>query len=156
MKKTVFFMPLLAVASLCAVAGTSIAATPVTMQPESVIGARQAAYAFMAGNFGEMKAAIAAGKSPKDFADTAQDMAEWAALIPAMFPPGTETGNDTKAKPAVFSDPKGFAHAAGVFEVAAKDLAAAAKADDKIAFAAAFKTTAKACGACHKSYREKD
>ncbi len=128
----------------------------IAVKPDVLIAARQSAYAMSAGTFVGMKNAIKDGEDLKPWAQAAADMAEWAEVIPSLFPPGTETGHDTKAKSAVWSDQAGFAKAAGVYADAAKKLAAAAKADDKAAFAAAFKDTAKACGACHKAYREKE
>ncbi len=134
----------------------SYAAPPVSMSADTLIGARQAAFAFMAGNFGAMKAAVKAGSSPHDFADVTDDMVEWGELIPAMFPPGTEAGRDTKALKTVWSDSAGFARDAAAFVTAAKALKAAAASDDKAGFASAFKATGQACGACHKGYRAKD
>jgi cytochrome c556 len=152
-------MRLFPAALLVAIAAPAWAQSPpatISVKPEVLIAARQSAYAMSSGTFAGMKDAIKDGEDVKPWADAAADMAEWAGVIPSLFPPGTEKGNDTKAKPAVWSDRAGFVKAAGVYEDAAKKLAAAAKANDKAAFAAAFKETGKACGACHKAYREKE
>lgn len=132
------------------------AAAPSPVNPQTLIAARQAGFAFMAGNFEAMKNTIKAGGAPRQYADTAAEMVEWGELIPALFPAGTETGHDTKALPAVFSDADGFAKRAADFTAAAKALKAASEANDAKAFAAAFKQTGQACGACHKAYRAKD
>jgi cytochrome c556 len=57
--------------------------------------------------------------------------------------------------PEVWSDSAGFAKDAVAFGAAADKLTAAAKADDKEAFATALKDVGAACGACHKGYRAK-
>jgi cytochrome c556 len=152
-------MRLFPAALFVAIAAPAWAQNPpatIAIKPDVLIAARQSAYAMSAGTFGGMKNAIKDGEDVKPWADAADEMADWAGVIPSLFPPGTEKGHDTKAKPAVFSDPAGFAKAAGVYADAAKKLALAAKANDKAAFAVAFKQTAKACGACHKAYREKE
>jgi cytochrome c556 len=123
--------------------------------PAEVIAARQAGFALLAGAFQPFKATAEADKSPKPLADSAAAIAEWAAAIPSLFPVGTESGHDTKAKPEIWSDHDGFIKAAATFEAAAKKLEATAEADDAKGFADAFEATAKACGACHKAYRAK-
>eukprot|EP00752_Nemacystus_decipiens_P019368 g17424.t1 len=75
-----------------------------------------------------------------------------AAAFPYMFPEGTETGNDTRAAAAIWSDPDGFVAAANKFEADAT--AALATAGDGVeAFQAAFGAVAQNCRACHESYR---
>ncbi len=152
-------MRLLPVALFLAIAAPAWAQSPpaaIAIKPDVLIAARQSAYAMSAGTFAGMHNTVKNGEEVKQWSDAADEMADWASVIPSLFPPGTEKGHDTKAKPAVFSDPAGFAKAAGVYADAAKKLAVAAKANDKAAFAIAFKETAKACGACHKAYREKE
>ena len=153
-------MRLLIAASLVATASAAAwGQTPpasIAIKPELLIQARQSAYALSAGTFQGMEATVKGGGDVKPWAHAAGEMAEWAEAIPTMFPPGTEKGGDTKALPKVWSDTAGFAKAAGAYADAAKTLQTAAKANDKAAFAVAFKTTAKACGACHKAYRQKD
>ncbi len=61
----------------------------------------------------------------------------------------------TKALPLIWTDPAGFANAAANLGAAADKLAAAAKADDKAAFADALMGVGQACGACHNKYRAK-
>lgn len=128
----------------------------VSVKPETLIAARQSAFALSAGTFQGMKEAIKDQEPVRPWADLANELADWAALIPDMFPAGTEKGHDTHALAAVWSDRAGFEKAARTYHDAALKLAAAAKEDDKSAFAAAFKETGKACGACHKTYRQKE
>ncbi len=145
---------LLATVSLAAWAQSPPAT--IAVKPELLIQARQSAFALSGGTFQGMEATVKGGGEVKGWAHAAGEMAEWAEAIPTMFPPGTEKGGDTKALAKVWSDSAGFAKAAGAYSDAAKTLQQAAKDNDKAAFAAAFKTTGKACGACHKAYRAKD
>jgi cytochrome c556 len=118
-----------------------------------VIETRQAGYDLMGGLAEAMKAAVAAKSDPKAFADDADAMARWGRLIPALFPPGSGEGHDTKAKPEIWTDRAGFEKAAADFAAAAGKLSEAAKSGDPDAFAAQFKATGAACGACHKAYK---
>lgn len=102
--------------------------------------------------FKAMKAAVDAGAPVRPFAEDAQWFVGWGKQIPAMFPPGSETGHDTKAKPNIWTDKAGFDRFAGDMAAAGQKLATAANADDKAAFGDAFHDLGKACGGCHKAY----
>jgi cytochrome c556 len=133
----------------CCVAGVAIARAEI-----DAIGVRRAGMALQGSALGAVKLAVDAGAEVKSFAGAGSAMSAWSKQIPGLFPPGTDKG-DTKALPAVWSDSAGFAKAAVALGAAADKLTAAAKADDKVAFAAAFKDVGDACGTCHKTYREK-
>lgn len=77
-------------------------------------------------------------------------------VFPTFFPPGTETGAETEAKPEIWANMADFqAQAAKMTTDAAA--AAAAAGGDRQAFLAAFKTVSDNCNACHEKYRvEKD
>lgn len=70
----------------------------------------------------------------------------------ALFPEGTETGGDTRAKPEIWSDREGFDAAVADFE---EDLAMAASADipDLDSFKPVFGAVAQNCGDCHEVYQ---
>lgn len=133
-----------------------IAQAQVSVPASTIIAARQSAFALSAGTFGGMKAAIQHRDSVKGWADQAGALEEWAQLIPSMFPDGTQTGHDTKAKAAIWTDRAGFEKRARAYADAARALETAARADDLAGFTAAFKNVGQACGACHKAYREKE
>ncbi len=114
---------------------------------------RQGGYDLMNAVTANMKRGVDSGADVKPFADDAAALANWGTIIPTLFPPGSETGHNTKAKPDIWSDRAGFDKAAADFTAAAKKLADAAKSGDKAAFADAFKATGATCGACHKTYR---
>jgi len=71
-----------------------------------------------------------------------------------VFPDGTQTGGDTEAAPAIWSDRAGFNAAAAKF---ATDTGAAATAATKGEgeFKAAFGMVASNCKGCHEKYRIK-
>ncbi len=123
--------------------------------PEQVIAERRAGYKHMGDNFKAMKDAIDAGSDVKPLAVRAAEIESWAKQIPTMFPPGTETGGGTHARPEVWFDRAGFEKHAGELQQAAQKLEATAQSGDKAAFAAQWKATAQVCGACHQTYRYK-
>jgi cytochrome c556 len=133
--------------------GSARAQGSVAVAPSDLIETRQAGQDVVISVINDMKAAVAANADVKPFADDAKALARWFHNFPSLFPAGTETGHDTKAKPEVFSDPAGFAKAAQAASDAATSLAEAAKAGDAAEFAARFKTLGGACGACHRTYR---
>ena len=133
----------------------SAGAEAVDLKPDDVIASRQAGFDLQAGVMAAMKAGVDSGSDVKQFEDGAKGLASWGKVIPAMFPDGTQTGHDTKAKAAVWSDQADFAKAAANFDAAAEKLQTIAASDDKDAFAAQFKATGAACGACHRQFRER-
>jgi len=134
----------------CCVAGVAIARAEI-----DVIAVRKAGMELQSAAIGAVNLAVKAGVDVKSFAGAGSATAGWAKQIPGLFPPGTDKGEDTKALPEIWSDSAGFAKAAAALGTAADKLTAAAKADDKEAFAAALKDVGGACGACHKTYRAK-
>ncbi len=134
----------------CCVAGVAIARAEI-----DVIAVRQAGMSLQGAALGAVKAGVAAGADVKNFAAAGAAMSLWAKQIPGVFPAGTETGEKTEALPTIWSDSAGFAKSSAALGTAADKLTAAAKANDKEAFATAFKEVADACGACHKTYRAK-
>ena len=123
--------------------------------PEQIIAERRANYKHMGENFKAMKAAIDAGAPVQPLAPKAAEIVAWAKRIPTMFPPGTETGGGTHAKPAVWTERPGFEKDAAALQAEAGKLEQAAQSGDRAAFAAQWKATAHACGTCHETYRYK-
>ncbi|MBV9782299.1 MAG: cytochrome c [Acidisphaera sp.] len=126
---------------------------PPYTDPQEAIVARQASYKAQGQMFGAMKKAIDAKQDPAPFAPDAAWMSQWGQLIPSMFPPGSETGHDTKALPAIWSDKAGFDKDAANFNAAAAKLAQVATTNDKAAFAEQYQAVGETCGACHRAYR---
>ncbi len=137
-----------------AVAAAGLAhAAELAAKPDDIIAGRQAAFDLQQGVFAAMKGTIDAGGSVKPLSDGAKALASWGAAIPGMFPVGTESGHNTKAKAEIWSDAAGFQKAAADFQAASVKLAALAEADDKAGFADQFKATGATCGACHRQFR---
>ena len=136
-----------------ALTSLAFAQAPAAIKPDDIIAARQAGFDLQAGVAGAMKAVVEAKLDVKGLEDGAKGLAAWGRVIPAMFPEGTQTGNNTKALPAVWSDRAGFEKAAENFYTQADKLKALAAANDKEGFAAQYTATTQACGACHRNYR---
>lgn len=71
-----------------------------------------------------------------------------------LFPAGTETGGETEAAPAIFTDQAGFAKKNEEFQ-ASLDKVTAAAPESVEALGALVGEVGKNCGACHKAYRVK-
>ncbi len=125
----------------------------VSLKPDDVIAARQAAFDLQNGVMAAMKTAIDGGLDVKGLTAGAKGIGAWGRVIPAMFPDGTQTGHNTKAKPEIWSDRAGFDKAAANLVAAADKLAQLAEANDKAGFATQYTATGQACGGCHRPYR---
>ena len=107
------------------------------------------------GSFAGIRATLAAKGDVTKVAETATAMARWARNLPTLFPAGTETLHNTKALPTVWSDHAGFVKAANDLADAADKLGAMAKAGDAAGMADQVKVVGAACGACHRTYRQR-
>ena len=119
------------------------------------IAVRQAGFSLQNGDFAFIRSVVAAKSDVKPLEGPAKAIAEWTAVIPTLFPKGTEKGGNTRALPEIWSDPAGFQKIAMAANDAATKLAAAAKAGDAKEVAADAKLLGQQCGACHKGYRAK-
>jgi len=148
-------------AAVLAAAGLSGMAAAQTVPPgpaisypaDTFIAVRQAGYDLQAGVAAGMKTVIDGGGDVKGLVDGAEGLSSWGHTIPALFPDGTQSGHNTKARPEIWSDRAGFEKAAQTFWMEADKLAVLADANDKAGFAAQYATTTQACGACHRAYR---
>ena len=84
-----------------------------------------------------------------------QAWSEAAEVFGGMFPEGTESGYDTRATPAVWSDRAGFDAALNGWAEAV-DAAIAAKPQDLESLKAAAGPVFKKCKACHEDYRQEE
>ncbi len=120
------------------------------------IAIRQAGMSLTGSALAYIKAVVRAKGEVKPLEEPAKAIALWTAQIPAVFPPGSDKGGDTKALPAIWSDRAGFEKYASDARAAATRLAEAAKAGDADAVAVQFKALGEQCGGCHKHYRAKE
>ena len=88
-----------------------------------------------------------------DIPDHARAMARLAKMIPHLFPEGSGEGK-TDALPKVWQDMDGLKKAARKLEKEATKLAQVAESGDMGAIGAQMKKTGKACGGCHKKFRQ--
>lgn len=81
-------------------------------------------------------------------------IAAFAATLPALFPPGSDQGGDTRASAALWRDFAGFTARAEALRRLAAQLAEAAGAGDRAAAAARFQDLRGTCRGCHRRYQE--
>lgn len=74
-------------------------------------------------------------------------------FIPALFPKGTESGENTKAKAEIWSDPAGFKKASDSFDEAATKLVAAVQTGESANVLTAAKGVEDSCVGCHRTFR---
>ena len=99
--------------------------------------------------------AIKSHIGPEDYGSIiklADEIRDWAAKMPEYFPEGSDE-KPSEASPAIWTDFGGFKNAAMKNEAAAKQLIAAAKAEDQRAVVDGFKAVAASCKSCHQSYK---
>jgi cytochrome c556 len=117
------------------------------------IETRQAGQDLFAATYAGIRVVVATKGDVKTLESPAKAMARWMRQFPSQFPPGSETGHDTKALPAVWSDNEGFRKTANEMVEATTKLAELAKAGDADGVAAQVKAVGEVCGACHRTYR---
>ena len=126
---------------------------PPAVTPDELITARKASMEAQSSRLAAIMPAIVINADIRPFAATGDAIAAWADDLPNLFPTGTEAGNDTQARPAVWSDRAGFEKAAAKLTEAAQTMAKAAAAGDQAEFIKAYRGTMLACAACHVTYR---
>lgn len=116
---------------------------------------RQTGMELTGGDYAFIRSVVAAKGDVKPLEPVAKAISMWAALIPVVFPQGSDKGHDTKALPEVWSERAGFEKNAVAMGAAADKLAISAKAGDFDAVAADTKALGEQCGGCHRHYRAK-
>ena len=143
----------LAVAVALGLSVSGLAMAQGALKPTDIIAARQSAFDLQGGVAAAMKGTVDAGGDVKPLTAGAKGLVAWGKVIPTMFPTGTETGGNTKAKAEIWSDRAGFEKASANFVAAAEKLVALADAGDKDGFKTQFAAVGQACGGCHRPYR---
>jgi cytochrome c556 len=119
----------------------------------ALIAGRQAGMDLQSAVLGDIKRAVEAKADVKVFKPNADAIVAFGKAIPGFYMVGTETGHDTKALPAIWSDRAGFEKLAANLVAAGEKMSLAAAAEDKAAFAEAFSAAGQTCGACHRGFR---
>lgn len=148
MHRSALFAAVFLMAAMPFVPSSSVAATP-----EEIITMRQANQKRVGDLTTGIKKALEGGATAESQADAAKELAQRAHLIKGYFPPGTETGGNTKARPEIWSNRAGFDAAADAYTEAFDKLVVLAQAGDTPGFSAQFATAGATCGACHRNFR---
>jgi cytochrome c556 len=152
---TMTFVRILGTVGLAALLSAGTLAGARAQMPMDPIETRQAGQDLLAGDFGGIQAVVALKGDVTKLENPAKAMARWIRQFPSQFPKGSETGHGTKALPAIWTDFAGFTKVAEDFAVASDKLAELAKAGDAAALPAQIKVVGDACGACHRTYRQR-
>lgn len=123
---------------------------------EQAIKYRQGVYKVILWNFGPL-GAVAQGKAaydPDEFAKRAARVAQMAPMLIEGYPPGSDTGATTRAKPEIWANMDDFRQLMGSMVGKAQDLATAAETRDEAKAKAAVGQLGAACKACHDKYRK--
>ena len=146
-------------AATLALAAAAVLATAASAQsfqkPEDAIKYRQGAFRVLGAHFGAL-GAMAQGKAPFDAAAAARhaDVIAVVSHLPfAGFGPGTEKGENTRAKPEIWTEQAKFKEKAENMQAEVGKLAAAAKTGNLENLKAAFGPAGKSCKACHDDFR---
>jgi cytochrome c556 len=111
------------------------------------------------GGFADAMKAIKAAVTAKPDMDraaiaaAARKIADHARRVPALFPEGSD-GHPSEARPEIWRSWQGFVKANAVMRAEATKLAEVAPKGERRAVLGQFARTARACGACHKTFRE--
>jgi len=146
---------------LIAILGGSLAAGVVLdaaaqAKPEVLVKQRQAAMTLQGKYLGPM-GAMAQGKAPYN-AQVVQRNAAYLETLSKMAWDGFDAstkGEKSAALPAIWDKPAEFKQAAERFEAEAAKLAQLSKSGDEAAVKSQIAATAKTCGGCHETFREK-
>lgn len=143
--------------TLAALAAVGFAAAAHAQQNRGAqqIKYRQAVYTVLGTQFGIM-GAMAQGRAPWDakaFATAADRAAFISTVAPDTFPPGSESGAPTEAKPEIWRNQEEFGRLMRDLQDKTRALAAAAKSGDQNAAKAALGAAGQTCKACHDRYK---
>jgi cytochrome c556 len=133
----------------------AIGANAQEVKPDFAIAYRQSVFKMLMWNFAPLSAMVR-GKQPFDaveFAKRAERVAWLSHQLDDAFPPGSDQGAITEAKPDIWSDWDNFCAKRSDLQREAEALAAIAKGGDEAAMKAQFAKTAGTCKACHEDYK---
>ena len=127
-------------------------------EPENVIKYRQSVMKAMNGHTGAIVGVVKGEVSfVGDVAAHAQSINAMAKLLPGIFPDGTSQMDSakTRALPEIWDDFSKFEAAAKALEVASAKMVEVASSGDLGAIGGQLQNIGKACGGCHKPFRQK-
>jgi cytochrome c556 len=127
-------------------------------EPENVIKYRQSVMKAIGGHTGAIVSVVKGEVSYVDHvAVHAQGINAMSKLLVGLFPEGTSQFefSNTRALPEIWDDFSKFEAAAKALEVASAKLVAVAASGDLGAIGGQLEDVGKACGGCHKPFRQK-
>jgi len=144
-----------AAATALALLALAFAAAAHAQDAAKVIKYRQSAHFLLGWNIGPIGAMVK-GEIPFD-ADAAQmralRLAQVAPMIAEGYPPGSQTGAPTKAKPEIWENMDDFRQKVADLEASTQKLVAATETGDLKQVGAALGNVGGACKACHDQYK---
>ncbi len=143
--------------SFATVGSAALAADAAPSAAERAIEYRQSALYLLGWNIGPI-AAMVKGEMPYDakaLEMRATRLAQLAPMIAEGFPPGSETGAPTKAKPEIWQNMDDFSAKAKDLETATAKLVTASKTGDLKQIGPVLGEVGGTCKACHDKYRAK-
>ena len=120
---------------------------------QAVVDARQGGMAMSVGALGAVSTGFERKASARSYRLPASGLAKFARSMPLLFDPRSARVPGTKIKPALWTDPAGFAQRSEEYQAATAALVEAIAADNPVAIEAALASTKAACKACHDAYR---
>jgi cytochrome c556 len=139
-------------AVLAVVTGIALA-TVANAEGYDPIETRQAGQDLVAADFAGIRAVVSAKGDIKSLANPAKAIARWIRQFPTQFPKGSEQGDDTRARPEIWTNFADFQQRANNLADAADKLAQLANAGDTDGVVAQINVVRDACAACHRTYR---
>jgi cytochrome c556 len=127
--------------------------------PAQLIRARQVSYEMSVITFSQLKRAAEAGSDVTKHKFAADALAQWAAVLPTLYPEGTgpgQTSVESHALAEVWSNRAGFLARANNYSVATSRLVELAKSGDAAGFASQLAVVKKACDSCHADFKTRD
>ncbi|MBW4052543.1 MAG: cytochrome c [Proteobacteria bacterium] len=145
--------PMLLIAAMLAIAATGVAGAAGIPQ---IVHARQAHFKSLGRNLKALRDQIR--QSHPNWGMAAADanrIERLAAALPTWFPAGSGKGHGvkTRARAAIWSNPRQFAQAARIFLNRAQNLTQAAGGRDRRALGLRARELGQACGSCHRRFR---
>lgn len=128
-------------------------ATVAYSAPDDVIELRQAGQDLLEAGFNGIGGAVVDKDDVGSLEAQARAMGRWIRQFPKQFPVGSEHGHNTRALPAIWTDPAKFAAAASKTADDADKLADLAKAEDTEGVKAQIKVIGADCRDCHRDFR---
>jgi cytochrome c556 len=144
----------LVAAALCGLACAPVLASGL-VSPEKAIKARQASYYLMGTQMARINATIK-GDLPMDKPSlqlSAEALELLGRLVADNFPPGSEQGAPTKAKPELWKEMAKFRQLQQASQAEATKLRTAVSGGDVELIKVAYGATAKSCKACHDAFK---